>query len=426
MAAARGGASSARGGATSMRGPIDLFVRRPETAIVRNKREKLRQQNIKEACNKEAVRRVHQYIARWFYQAGIPLNPVKLKSFQEMLCAVGSFGPNLPAPNYHTLRLLNEELEYTKGLLNGLGIMFLKSIDASDYVKTGENLFELFDDVVEEIGEHNVVQVVTNNGSNYVLAVTRFATSFLSLERLFEEKGNMRRIFTSDEWAKNKLSKEAKGREATKIVIMSSFWNHVKYTLKIMGPLVRVLRLVDGEKKPPMGYIYEAMEKAKECIMKAFLNDESKYNDVFKIIDNRWNCRLHRPLHAAGHFLNPELFYDNPRIKLDLEVTKGWFECITRLVPSQAVQQKILEEQALYKAGYGLFGPDFAKSQRKKISLDKIDVRKCRMASRNMGHMLQPENQRLQWFGTLQRLCRWNALSDLRVGLRRVRVETDK
>ncbi|XP_072090643.1 uncharacterized protein [Arachis hypogaea] len=212
------------------------------------------------------------------------------------------------------------------------------------------------------------------NGKELVRhAVTRFATSFLSLERLFEEKGNMRRIFTSDEWVKNKLSKEAKGREATKIVIMSSFWNHVKYTLKIMGPLVRVFRLVDGEKKPPMGYIYEAMEKAKECIMKAFLNDESKYNDVFKIIDNRWNCRLHRPLHVAGHFLNPELFYDNPRIELDLEVTKGWFECITRLVPSQAVQQKILEEQALYKAGYGLFGPDFAKSQRKKISLDKID-----------------------------------------------------
>ncbi|XP_025692958.1 uncharacterized protein [Arachis hypogaea] len=207
------------------------------------------------------------------------------------------------------------------------------------------------------------------NGKELVRhAVTRFATSFLSLERLYEEKGNLRRMFTSDEWAKNKLSKEAKGREATKIVIMPSFWNHVKYTLKIMGPLVRVLRLVDGEKKPPMGYIYEAMEKAKECIMKTFLNDETKYNDVFKIIDNRWNCQLHRLLHAAGDFLNPELFYDNPRIELDLEVTKGWFECITRLVPSQAVQQKILEEQALYKAGYGLFGSDFAKSQRKKIS----------------------------------------------------------
>ncbi|KAL1294579.1 hypothetical protein AAHE18_19G150200 [Arachis hypogaea] len=50
------------------------------------------------------------------------------------------------------------------------GIMFLKSIDASDYVKTGEKLFELLDDVVEEICEQNIVQVVTDNGSNYVLA----------------------------------------------------------------------------------------------------------------------------------------------------------------------------------------------------------------------------------------------------------------
>ncbi|XLS61301.1 hypothetical protein HN51_015529, partial [Arachis hypogaea] len=96
--------AAARGGASSIRGPMNLFMKGPETAIARNKKEKLRQQNIKEACNKEVVRRVHQYIARWFYQAGIPLNPVRLKSFQEMLWAVGSFGPNLPAPSYHALR----------------------------------------------------------------------------------------------------------------------------------------------------------------------------------------------------------------------------------------------------------------------------------------------------------------------------------
>ncbi|XLT32750.1 hypothetical protein HN873_064042, partial [Arachis hypogaea] len=153
--------------------------------------------------------------------------------------------------------------------------------------------------------------------------VARFVTSFLSLERLYEEKENMKRMFTTKEWTRNKLSKEAKGRE-----------NHVKYTLKIMGPLVQVLRLVDGEKKPPMGYIYEAMEKAKEYIIKIFSNDESKYIDVFKIIDNRWNFQLHHLLDATGHFLNPELFYDNARIELNLEVTKGWFECITTLVPS--------------------------------------------------------------------------------------------
>ncbi|XLT69945.1 hypothetical protein HN873_026384 [Arachis hypogaea] len=46
---------------------------------------------------------------------------LRLKSFQEMLWAIGSFGPNLPAPTYHALRvpLINEELEYTKDLLKG-------------------------------------------------------------------------------------------------------------------------------------------------------------------------------------------------------------------------------------------------------------------------------------------------------------------
>ncbi|XLR44845.1 hypothetical protein S83_029505 [Arachis hypogaea] len=151
-----------------MRGPMDLFMKRPETAIARNKKEKLRQQNIK-----EAVRRVHRYIARWFYQVGIPLNPVRLKSFQEMLWAVGSFGPNLPTLTYHALRvpLLIEELEYTKDLLKDTwtdkrqrsiinflvnsptGTIFLKSIDVSDYVKTGEKMFELLDGIVEKIGE---------------------------------------------------------------------------------------------------------------------------------------------------------------------------------------------------------------------------------------------------------------------------------
>jgi len=55
--------------------------------------------------------------------------------------------------------------------------------------------------------------------------VTRFATSYLLLQRLHQEKGNLRKLFTSNEWSNNKLSKEAKGRETTKIVLMPSFRN---------------------------------------------------------------------------------------------------------------------------------------------------------------------------------------------------------
>ena len=50
------------------------------------------------------------------------------------------------------------------------GTMFVKSIDASSFMKTGEKTFELLDAFVEQIGEANVVQVVSDNVSNYVLA----------------------------------------------------------------------------------------------------------------------------------------------------------------------------------------------------------------------------------------------------------------
>ncbi|KAH1137373.1 hypothetical protein GYH30_027388 [Glycine max] len=253
----------------------------------------------------------------------------------------------------------NEVLKKQRCIINFLinsqvGTMFLKSVDGFDFLKTTENIFEVLDAIVEDVGEENVVQVVTDNGSNYVLE-----------ERLHKEKTNIRKMFTSDEWTFNKLSKEPKGKEAAKVVLMPFFWNSVVYTLKVMAPLVKVLCLVDGERKPAMGYIYEAMDKAKETIIKSFNNNESKYKDVFAIIDKRWNFQLHRSLHVAGHFLNPKFFYDNTDLEFDFEVTNGLFECIKKLIPQFDVQQKILTELHLYKIGAEHFGSDFAMAQRK-------------------------------------------------------------
>ena len=67
------------------------------------------------------------------------------------------------------------------------------------------------------------------------------------------------------------------------MILMPSFWNTIVYILKVMGPLVQVLRLVNNERKPAMGYIYEAMDRAKEAIIKAFNENEEK---VFKYFLN--------------------------------------------------------------------------------------------------------------------------------------------
>ena len=47
--------------------------------------------------------------------------------------------------------------------------MFLRLVDASDRVKDGHLLFQILDEVVQEVGVANVVQIITDNASNYVL-----------------------------------------------------------------------------------------------------------------------------------------------------------------------------------------------------------------------------------------------------------------
>ncbi|PHT70638.1 hypothetical protein T459_25742 [Capsicum annuum] len=99
---------------------------------------------------------------------------------------------------------------------------------------------------------------------------TRFAAAFLTLQRMFKQKSNLRTMFISKEWNKSKFVKEFLGEEVARIMLSFHFWNNIAYSLKVCGPLVIVLCLVDSEAKPSMGYIYEVMSKAKGLV-KSFL-----------------------------------------------------------------------------------------------------------------------------------------------------------
>jgi len=85
------------------------------------------------------------------------------------------------------------------------------------------------------------------------------------------------------------------------------------------------------------------------------IKDASKYRDVFQIIDKRWNIQLHCPLHAVGHFLNPEFFYDNPSMEFDGELIRGLYEVIN-LEGDQEMEKIIMGELLFYKMGAGMFG----------------------------------------------------------------------
>ncbi|RVW26820.1 hypothetical protein CK203_116641 [Vitis vinifera] len=369
--------------------------------VVQNQRSgKMNQTTINDAYKKEARERACMLITRWMYEAAIPFNAVTYPSFQPMIEAIGQYGVGMKGPTFHEVRVTNlkKELALTKDLMkdhmvewgkNGCsimsdgwtdrkertlvnflvncskGTMFMQSIDASSMIKTGEKMFELLDKWVEQVGLLNMMRRFTGQRELLRPAKTRFATAFITLSRLHEQKNNLRKMFTSSDWSDSKWAKEQKGKTIANIVLMPSFWNTIVFCLKVSGPLVRVLRLVDGEKKAPMGYIYEAMNRAKDAIVRSFNGNEEKYKEIFNIIDKRWEIQLHRPLHAAGYFLNPEFFYDKPEIEHDAEIMSDLYKCILRLTRDPAKQEKVVAEVSLFTNAQGLFGNELAVRTRK-------------------------------------------------------------
>ncbi|KAL5544572.1 hypothetical protein UlMin_008356 [Ulmus minor] len=54
-----------------------------------------------------------------------------------------------------------------------------------------------------------------------------------------------------------------------------------------------------------MGYIYGAINSAKELIANNLGGEESTYKEIWKIIDDKWDFQLHQDLHVVAYYLNP-------------------------------------------------------------------------------------------------------------------------
>ena len=103
-------------------------------------------------------------------------------------------------------------------------------------------------------------------------AATRFATAYLTLACLREHRVSLINLFNSQDWKGSKFSSSKDGKEVARSVMDNGLWKDIVTCLKASAPLVKVLRLVDSEEKPAMGFIYEAMESAKEKIKENFNN----------------------------------------------------------------------------------------------------------------------------------------------------------
>ncbi|XP_060961998.1 uncharacterized protein LOC115710731 [Cannabis sativa] len=459
--------TSAPVSARGVRGPIDRFVC---DGIDRTAAENI---HITSKNEKEMRDNVCMDIGRCFYENALPFHLAKSPSFINMCRSIGNYGRGLKPPSMYELRtwILKEEIKTTdtivedikktwpstgvsimsdgwsdgrnRSILNILinnpkGTVFLKSIDASSFSKNAEKLFKMLDDVIEEIGEHLVVQVVTDNASAYKAAgtllmekrkhlywtpcaahcidlmlerigelpqhasalskakklskyiynhqlvldmmrkfakrdivrpaATRFATAFLTLQSIYQVRQPLEAMFTSEEWIECPWAAKPDGKEARKTVLKDkNFWPSVIYAIRTTSPLVEVLRLVDGDKEPAMGFLYNAMDKAKEKIANNLGGEEKDYKEIWEIIDEKWEFQLHRHLHAAAYYLNPRCHYaedfsNHPEVKL------GLFHCMDRLIPDPKEREKADLQCSIFHNKEGFFGFTQAKQTFEKRS----------------------------------------------------------
>lgn len=200
-----------------------------------------------------------------------------------------------------------------------------------------------------------------------LLAITKSMTDFLTLQSIVSLRDPLHQMFTSTTWLESAFSKERDGAEVTGIVSDPLFWSSCSKILKVSQPLFTVLHMAESNGRPSMGYIYDAMEKARKCIIVAFNNMESEYLPYVNLIDHMWEEQLHSPLHAAAYFLNPSIFY-NPSFSTTKVIQKGLLDCIETLEPDTNTQDMILNQIPFYDGAVGDFKRPVAVRGREALS----------------------------------------------------------
>ncbi|CAN0906378.1 hypothetical protein LINGRAHAP2_LOCUS24214 [Linum grandiflorum] len=352
---------------------------------------------LKKDLRKDACRS----IARWFYMTGTAFNAAREPEYYTMFELAARHGPGFKPPSYHEIRetLLKEELQVVEEKLSLFKDEWTKlgcSIMSDGWTdRKRRSICNFLDDAVEKVGEENVLQIITDNASAYKAAgtklmeknkgrkitnfiygrsmlisimkeftkdqdlirpaVTRFATAYLTLGCLSKHKGDLMSMFSSEKWKKSAFSSSREGKRIQGIVMDGRFWTNVHTCLCAAMPLVKVLRLVDGDDQPTMPFLYLELNQAREKIKSNFVNNEKRYKPVLDIIEKRWTNQMSRPLHYAAYWLNPKVHFSQGFNESERKLKVGLYDCVERFSKNSEERLTIMEQLDAFHHAKGMF-----------------------------------------------------------------------
>ncbi|KAL0003982.1 hypothetical protein SO802_011543 [Lithocarpus litseifolius] len=201
----------------------------------------------------------------------------------------------------------------------------------------------LLKDIYEEVNrvqKHTIVlslmRAHTNNKNLKHPCTTRFASNFLMLQSILNVESKLRLLVASSDWRGLDYSKKDIAKEVTNIIQSTKFWSQGHEVLLVLEPLVRVLRLVNGDGSTA-GYLYEAMERAKEAIQQRCGNNQEKYIWMWELFEGRRTQNIIHPIHSVAAFLNPAYMYSGTFTE-NREMKEGTSLILENLV---ALEEKI-------------------------------------------------------------------------------------
>ncbi|KAK9665685.1 hypothetical protein RND81_14G128800 [Saponaria officinalis] len=340
---------------------------------------------------------VDQAIMRFFCANGTAFNAMRSPQFADKINVVRRAPAGYKPPSYERARTT---------LLYECKRSFEKELGVS-----------IISDAIDEVGPSNVVQVVTDNAANCVLAGKEiekvhkhifwspcivhtinllfkdFGKTFPWLSDTYKKGKTIVKYVTNHQnalamfrsYSHLELLKVAETRFASHYILLKrisdcrealvtlgdensrkaaadvadyikddSFWEEVENVLRILEPLYHILKFADSE-GPLMGEIYEKMNNMLGEVKDIMATNRrsSDFVTMEHLITERWE-KMNVPIHCSGFALNPR-FYDANYL---LSTAPG---CLKRNAPNLDKEvvtgvMKAFEKFATNPMEEGLFG----------------------------------------------------------------------
>ena len=223
---------------------------------------------------------------------------------------------------------------------------------------------EVVDDVREIVkfvkNRHMPLAIFRDHERKFQLlspGATRFATSFIMVERFVKAKRGLQQMVIDPRWdvyvrtMRQRKERESinKAREVKRLINDDRLWTSCNNFLHLVWPVLLALREFDG-KKPRTDKAYKVMKNLEKHIMELQYEPFKLPVPVFEALHRQFKSRwemMRTDIHLAAALLNPRLV-DDKELRVDTNAQAGLNRVFIRLAGPEHLTELLNEFHAFY------------------------------------------------------------------------------